>query len=92
MSDKIPYVLAGAVIAAVTMNALGMLKEETTIVDKLKFWKGTDEKTDPSKQYRIKVVETENGGTRVNVVDAEGNRNRSSTANRIVSLLYEQLK
>ena len=68
------------------------LKEETTIVDKLKFWKGTDEKTDPSKQYRIKVVETENGGTRVNVVDAEGNRNRSSTANRIVSLLYEQLK
>ena len=68
------------------------VKEETTIVDKLKFWKGTDEKTDPEKQYRIKVIETENGGTRVNVVDAEGNRNRSSTANRIVSLLYEQLK
>ena len=68
------------------------VKEETTIVDKLKFWKGTDEKSDPSKQYRIKVIETENGGTRVNVVDTEGNRNRSSTANRIVSLLYEQLK
>ena len=68
------------------------VKEETTIVDKLKFWKGTDEKSDPSKQYRIKVIETENGGTRVNVVEAEGNRNRSSTANRIVSLLYEQLK
>ena len=68
------------------------VKEETTIVDKLKFWKGTDEKADPSKQYRIKVIETENGGTRVNVVDAEGNHNRSSTANRIVSLLYEQLK
>ncbi len=68
------------------------VKEETTIIDKLKFWKGTDEKTDPAKQYRIKVIETENGGTRVNVVDAEGNRNRSSTANRIVSLLYEQLK
>ncbi len=68
------------------------VKEETTIVDKLKFWKGSDEKYDPSKQYRIKVIETENGGTRVNVVDAEGNRNRSSTANRIVSLLYEQLK
>ena len=68
------------------------VKEESTIVDKLKFWKGSDEKSDPSKQYRIKVIETENGGTRVNVVDAEGNRNRSSTANRIVSLLYEQLK
>ena len=68
------------------------VKEESTIVNKLKFWKGSDEKSDPSKQYRIKVIETENGGTRVNVVDAEGNRNRSSTANRIVSLLYEQLK
>jgi outer membrane protein assembly factor BamC len=34
----------------------------------------------------------ENGGTRVNVVDSEDKRNRSSTANRIISLLYEQLK
>jgi outer membrane protein assembly factor BamC len=67
-------------------------KEEKTIVDKLQFWKGTEEKTDPSKQYRIKVVEMENGGTRVNVVDSEDKRNRSSTANRIISLLYEQLK
>ncbi len=68
------------------------VKEEKTIVDKLQFWKGTDEKTDPSKQYRIKVVETESGGTRVNVVDKDDKRNRSSTANRIISLLYEQLK
>lgn len=67
-------------------------KEEKTIVDKLKFWKGEDGKTDPSKQYHIKLVEAENGETRVNVVDAEGNRNRSTTANRIISLLYDQLK
>ncbi|WP_047539624.1 outer membrane protein assembly factor BamC [Methylotenera versatilis] len=67
-------------------------KEEKTIVDKMKFWKGEDGKTDPSKQYHIKLVETENGETRVNVVDAEGNRNRSTTANRIISLLYDQLK
>ena len=67
-------------------------KDEKTIVDKLKFWKGDDGKTDPSKQYRIKVAETENGGTRVNVVDKDNQRNRSTTANRIISLLYDQLK
>jgi outer membrane protein assembly factor BamC len=67
-------------------------KDEKTIVDKLKFWKGDDSKTDPSKQYRIKVSETEGGSTRINVVDKEDNRDRSSTANRIISLLYEQLK
>ncbi len=67
-------------------------KDEKTIVDKLKFWKGDDGKTDPSKQYRIKVSETENGSTRINVVDSEDNRNRSTTANRIISLMYDQLK
>lgn len=67
-------------------------KDEKTIIDKLQFWKGDDEKTDPSKQYRIKVAEAENGGTRVNVVDSEDKRNRSSTANRIISLMYDQLK
>jgi outer membrane protein assembly factor BamC len=67
-------------------------KDEKTILDKLQFWKGDEGKTDPSKQYRIKVSETDAGATRVNVVDAEDNRNRSTTANRIISLLYDQLK
>ena len=67
-------------------------KDEKTIVDKLKFWKGDEGKTDPSKQYRIKVVEAGDGTTRVNVVDKDDRRNRSTTANRIISLLYEQLK
>ncbi len=67
-------------------------KDEKTIVDKLKFWKGDDGKTDPSKQYRIKVAEAENGGTRVNVIDMDDKRNRSTTANRIIALLYDQLK
>ncbi len=67
-------------------------KDEKTIIDKLKFWKGDDGKTDPSKQYRILVAETETGTTRVNVVDTNGNHNRSSTGNRIISLLYDQLK
>jgi outer membrane protein assembly factor BamC len=67
-------------------------KDEKTIGDKLQFWKGNGEKTDPSKQYRIKVYENALGKTSVNVVDKEGNRNPSATANRIVSLMYDQLK
>lgn len=67
-------------------------KDEKTIIDKLQFWKGDEGKTDPSKQYRIKLSETETGATRVNVVDTENKRNRSTTANRIISLLYDQLK
>ncbi len=66
-------------------------KDETTIVDKLQFWKGKDEKTDPSKQYRIRVTDIESG-TQVNVVDKDNQRNNTTTANRIISLLYEQLK
>ena len=67
-------------------------KDEKSITEKLKFWKGKDEKTDPAKQYRIKVSEKEDGTSSVNVVDAEGKRNPSTTANRIISLLYDQLK
>jgi outer membrane protein assembly factor BamC len=67
-------------------------KDGRSTTEKLKFWKGKDEKTDPSKQYRIKVTENENGTTSINVVNAEGKPNPSTTANRIISLLYEQLK
>lgn len=67
-------------------------KEEKSLAEKLKFWKGKDEKTDPAKQYRIKVSENEDGTSSVNVVDTEGKRNPSSTANRIIALLFEQLK
>lgn len=66
-------------------------KEEDTVLDKLKFWKGKDETTDPSKKYNIYVSEIESG-TKVNIVDSEGNTNPSTTANRIISLLYNQLK
>ncbi len=66
-------------------------KDEPTIVDKLQFWKGKDDKADPSKQYRIKVSDIDTG-TQVNVVDKDNQRNNSTTANKIISLLYEQLK
>lgn len=66
-------------------------EEEDTVIDKLKFWKGKDETTDPSKKYIIKVSEIETG-TKVSVVKKDGSQNPSTTANRIISLLYEQLK
>lgn len=66
-------------------------KEEDTVLDKLKFWKGKDETKDPSKKYNIKVSET-NDGSQVNIVDNDGNPNPTTTANRIISLLYDQLK
>lgn len=66
-------------------------KEEDTVIDKLKFWKGKDETKDPSKKYNIKVSDA-NDGTQVNIVDAEGNPNPTTTANRIISLMYDQLK
>lgn len=66
-------------------------EDETTVLDKLKFWKGKDETKDPTKKYRIKVAAVESG-TQVNIIDHDGNPNPTTTANRIISLLYNQLK
>jgi len=68
-------------------------KEEKSMVEKLKFW-GTDDKqkTNPEKQYRIKVADGDNNNATVTVVDKDGTRIRTTTANRIVALMYEQLK
>ncbi|MCX7186410.1 MAG: outer membrane protein assembly factor BamC [Methylophilales bacterium] len=68
--------------------------DEKSMVDKLKFW-GTDDKkkTNPEKQYRVKVSDSgKENSTTVAVVDKEGNRVKTTTANRIVALMYEQLK
>ncbi len=68
-------------------------KEEKSLVDSLKFW-GTDDKqkTNPDKQYRVKVMDGDKDNAVVAVVDAEGARVRTTTANRIIALMYEQLK
>jgi len=67
-------------------------KEDKSLVDSLKFW-GTDDskKTNPEKQYRIKVVDADSGSV-VTVVDTSGARVRTTTGNRIIALMYEQLK
>jgi outer membrane protein assembly factor BamC len=68
-------------------------KEEKSMIEKLKFW-GTDDKqkTNPEKQYRIKVADGDKNNATVTVVDKDGTRVRTTTANRIVALMYEQLK
>jgi outer membrane protein assembly factor BamC len=68
-------------------------KDESSLSEKLKFWKPAEKNTvDPSKQYRVKVEENADGGSKVTIVNKEGNVNKSSTANVIINLLYEQLK
>lgn len=68
-------------------------KEEKSMVEKLKFWGADDkQKTNPEKQYRIKVADGAKEGATVNVVDKDGNRVKTTTANRIIALMYEQLK
>ena len=68
-------------------------KDDKSMIEKLKFW-GTDDKAkvNPEKQYRIKVADGENDNTVVTVVDKDGVRVATTTANRIVALMFEQLK
>ena len=76
-----------------TSGASKESKEEKSMVEKLKFWGSDDkQKVNPEKQYRIKVADGEKGGTTVTVVDKDGGRVKTTTANRIVALMYEQLK
>ncbi len=67
-------------------------KKDKSMVEKLKFWGSDDKKTDPTKQYRIKVADGDHDNALVTVIDKDGNRVRTTTANRIVALMYEQLK
>lgn len=68
-------------------------KDEKSMLDSLKFW-GTDDKqkTNPEKQYRIKVADGDNANANVTVIDKDGARVHTTTANRIIALMYEQLK
>lgn len=60
--------------------------------DKSKFWKGTSDGDKSSKQYHIQVLENADDTTDVYVLTPDNKRNTSTTANRIISLLYDQLK
>jgi outer membrane protein assembly factor BamC len=79
--------------APVKEDTVQAKKEDTGLVDKLKFWKAPEKvaTVDPSSQYLIKVESNDDGST-VKVVNKDGSRNRSDTANRITRLLFDQLK
>jgi len=67
-------------------------KDDKSLTDKLKFWNGDEKaKAEAEKQYRIKVEYGESGSI-VYVTDKNGQADHSTTANRILSMLYEQLK
>ncbi len=63
--------------------------EEKGWLSKLKFWGNT--KIQSKEQYRI-LVQADGSGAEVRVLDKDGTREQSDTANRILTLLYDQLK
>jgi outer membrane protein assembly factor BamC len=58
-------------------------------LSRFKFWGGSDKKSD--QQYRV-LVKDLGDHAEVNVLNKDGAREQSSTANRILALLHEQLK
>ena len=60
--------------------------------DKTRFWKGTSDGDKSSKQYHIQVLENADDTTDVYILTTDNKRNTSTTANRIISLMYDQLK
>jgi outer membrane protein assembly factor BamC len=65
--------------------------DDGSFVDKLEFWKSGDDKSPDTQQYLIRVDHSSEK-TVVYVVDKEGKRDLSTTSNRILNLLYEQLR
>lgn len=66
-----------------------MKSEEKGILSSLIFW-GSDEK--PSEdQYQVTLIGDE-ASTQILVMDKDGRRDRSNTAGRILTLIYEQIR
>jgi len=64
--------------------------EDKGWLSRLKFWSSSP-KVQSKEQYRIQV-QGGSAGAEVRVLDKEGTREQSETANRILTLLYDQLK
>lgn len=67
-------------------------KEDKSLTDKLKFWENDKDQTAKEKQYQVTVEEADQGSSNISIADSNGQRDRSATANRILSMLYDQLK
>ena len=59
------------------------------MVSGLKFWGNSPAKK--NEQYQIAVKDID-AGTEINVLTKEGRQETSATSNRILTLLYDQLK
>jgi len=66
-------------------------KGEKGFLSKLAFWKGNEKNLNKNEQYRIQIAET-NGSSVVSVLNKDGSAENSETADRILTLLHEQLK
>jgi outer membrane protein assembly factor BamC len=66
-------------------------KQPTGLLSKLAFWRSTPDPKDRKAQYQI-AVQGADSGSEVNVLNKDGQLDRTDTANRILALLYEQLK
>lgn len=64
-------------------------KKETGWFSKLKFWGGSE--PPKAEQYRILVTDKDSGSL-VNVLNTKGTQEQTNTSNRILTLLYDQLK
>jgi outer membrane protein assembly factor BamC len=65
--------------------------EEVNFLDNLAFWSDDDKEDKKPDQYRIQVSGTESG-SEVKVFNQDGKLDNSDIADRILNLLYEQLK
>lgn len=61
------------------------------LIDKLKFWEASEQGKADALVYLVKVEEAGEGSV-VTITYPDGKRDRSSTANRILNLLYGQLR
>ncbi|HSS46321.1 MAG TPA: outer membrane protein assembly factor BamC [Burkholderiales bacterium] len=66
-------------------------KQKKGWLDKLVFWKSDEKKIPKNERYRI-VVQEAGEQSRVNVLNKDGQPEKSETATRILTLLYEQLR
>ena len=66
-------------------------KQPTGMLSKFAFWRSTPEPKDRTPQYRIAVKDADPGCV-VNVLNKDGQLDKTETSHRILSLLYEQLK
>ena len=66
-------------------------RDDKGFMSKLAFWKGNDKNLNKKEQYRIHISEA-GAGSVVKILNKDGAAEKSETTDRILTLLYEQLK